>query len=797
MDYKIENKAYRLEWNENGNLSGLYLKADKENMNWVVDPEYLRQAGYDDGDKLWGEFSIQVNGKALTSRDFARSITAKKDSFLVSYTYEGIGMELKFETDGDAQVRFSAVLQNPGTEEMTVEQLGVWISLAYIMFRDKNVIRNMEQSAAVFPSVSGDYTKLAVVRRSNDAPHMGVYQEKGRTLSVGTYCEYQNLFFENVSPSLDGILFHQLVLAGGYEEGKEPENDWIYDRQPLTLAAGEEKEWSYLLSPFRDMEDFYRKGLKLSHPRMEYAPMTLVGGDIEVAITLPQGKSPKKVIVEYMSEGKRQVQEFSEALEMQEERKGHISIPAAVPGEHKVILELSDGSRDWVICNVMEPLADVFKQRAAYISDVLYQGAQGNPPYAYTPISNQGESLGKLNLVLRENLLGSLDVEQVRKVELCAVNYIRPKWFIDGDFKKPRKLYGGFYRVMDLEYIGHVFYLLSKFGGEVLQCHTPEEYMEWASEVFMLRVDPDLHDNERAKEETQMLGVFFLYIPELLEDLRKAGMQKKYEDMKRLWKNITERVEKQSPTYRGAITEHFYDNAGFGPCAGALSMGGYEEGARRYGKLLLANIGFSNDFRAQNPDRWWEALSYMIHSLWGGISAAAMLKCYEANGIPEYLEAAYRATVGILYCYDTNATATGCRLEKGEAASTYSVAGPNLNRPDLSRNRFGQSTFASDGGIFAKLFTDSSSTPDWDMGEEIAAYLEGFGTKTFLYEKEGTLHVVNGSAEKTEGGYVIKSYAPYPKEYHFMEKDYHFRAGEDEIQAVIYLLEDGFKATLD
>ncbi|MEZ3469188.1 MAG: hypothetical protein K1W40_12445, partial [Schaedlerella sp.] len=37
------------------------------------------------------------------------------------------------------------------------------------------------------------------------------------------------------------------------------------------------------------------------------------------------------------------------------------------------------------------------------------------------------------------------------------------KWFEDGDFRKLRKLYVDFYRCMDFEYIGHLFYLLSEF----------------------------------------------------------------------------------------------------------------------------------------------------------------------------------------------------------------------------------------------------------------------------------------------------------------------------------------------
>ena len=96
------------------------------------------------------------------------------------------------------------------------------MSLAYVMFRDKNVRRNAEQSAAVFPSISPNYTKLAAVRRTAGMKNLGVYQLSGTVRSVGTYCEYTNRFFVNVSPSLDGLLFHQLVLAGGYPRVRHP-----------------------------------------------------------------------------------------------------------------------------------------------------------------------------------------------------------------------------------------------------------------------------------------------------------------------------------------------------------------------------------------------------------------------------------------------------------------------------------------------------------------------------------------------------------------------------------------------
>lgn len=74
------------------------------------------------------------------------------------------------------------------------------MSLAYVMFRDKNVRRNAEQSAAVFPSISPNYTKLAAARRTVGMKKLGVYQLSGTVRSVGTYCEYTNRFLKMFHP---------------------------------------------------------------------------------------------------------------------------------------------------------------------------------------------------------------------------------------------------------------------------------------------------------------------------------------------------------------------------------------------------------------------------------------------------------------------------------------------------------------------------------------------------------------------------------------------------------------------
>mgnify|MGYP000473654005 CR=1 FL=1 len=80
---------------------------------------------------------------------------------------------------------------------------------------------------------------------------------------------------------------------------------------------------------------------------------------------------------------------------------------------------------------------------------------------------------------------------------------------------------------MDFEYIGHLFYLLSEFDDQILELYTADTYLEWAADVFELRVNPDLHEDERGKEESQMLGVYFLYFEDLLIKLKEKELTEK------------------------------------------------------------------------------------------------------------------------------------------------------------------------------------------------------------------------------------------------------------------------------
>ena len=772
----IENKKLKMSVKKEGYLSELTIKDDPYKMNWVIEDAYLQQAGYQDMDKLFGLFDITVNGKKTGSKEVNPVIKEEQNKIEISYDFEEFRVKMTYDLGADEESLFWKIeLENSAEKKMEITDFGIWAAFAYVMFRDKNVLRNIHNSAAVFPSISTDYTKLSMVRRDGTGTNLGLYQVKGRTKSVGTYCDYENLFFENVSPSLDGMLFHKLYLAGGYPQDFK-NNDWIYEKDGFALEAGETKTWEYVIGVNQGEDDFYQEGLKWKHPRVEYTPLNIIGEIARVSVEVPEGleiADAEALYKEGESIQKLFIPVYKDTKNSQNSAKTekyNLTFKPVAMGEHKVVIRFTDNTEDFVVLNVMDKIDKVIEERVEYICDSLYHGENGNPPYAFEPISNQGESLGKANLVLQKNILGKLDASQVQKVEKCAVNYVRPKWFIDGDFMKPRKLYGDFYRCMDFEYIAHLFYLLSEFDDSVLALNSADTYLEWAADVFELRVNPDLHEEERGKEEAQMLGVYFLYFNRLLDKLKAKGMTEKYEKIQSIWEKVMDRVADETETYKAAITEHFYDNAGFGPTAGALCESGRGESAKKYGDLLLANIGYSNDFRAQNPDRWWEALTYMIHSLWGGITAAAAYKVFAQLKDTRYLEASYRATAGILYCYDTHSTTTTL-LKKGMAASTYAVAGPHINRPDLSRDRFGQSTFYRDGGIFARLFDNDSQTPDWDMGEEIVAYLENLGDKTFIIKKEDSISVINGSFEETETEYKITGFAPYSKEFYFISDD--------------------------
>lgn len=804
MTAVLGNEKYKITLNRRGAVESLILQDDPYGMNWVINPQYLQQAGYeDDEDKLFGEWELKLDGKTLHSSRFNPVISQEGSGQAnVEFNTSGIKLNMNYTLKED-QLLWTVRLGNASGEPVTLEGLHIWFSLAYIMFRDNNVLRNMHESCAVYPHLGGDFAKFAAMRRSNEGPHLGIYGLDGRTVAAGSYCRYSNRFLEQVSPSLDGLLYHRLSLVeDGTAMNGSAAADWIYgdDYKQLTLAPGEQKEWKYTFQPFNDMEDFYRQGEILGHPHWSYTPVLPAGGAFQASLHIPAGLAAKELRLYSAPGNSEDIMLEDLTTELQPISAGSngtgysISFRRYVPGEHKLELVLEDGRSDSLIWNVLEPVSTLLGKRAEWMCANSYAGANAaERPHAFRPLSNQGESLGKLAFLLMNNMMTEPVPGQVAIAEKAAALDMRFHWFEDGDFSRPRALYGDFYRIYDFDYITHVFYLLSQMDDGLLELHSARTYLQWAAEVMCMRLDPDSHPGSREKDESRLNGVFILYIEELISALHRAGLTAWYSQLQKLWESFGRSMNIGVRHYSGAVTEHFYDNAGFGPTCQALCRLGNTAEAARYGQLILANIGFSNDYRLQNPDRWWEALSPMIHSLWGGLVASSALAAYEYLRDPAYLEAAYRATMAVFNCYDWNVRSTPRRLAPGEAASTYSVAAPNLNMPELSRNRFGQSVFvgASDP-LFAALFADVSGD-DWDMGEELAAYLLGFGTTAYLYrDSNGRLKCVNGLITEEQDGLFITSYAAYPSRYMMLEDNLEFRAPEGTLQPSIRFVQGQF-----
>ncbi|QGH36091.1 hypothetical protein GI584_19460 [Gracilibacillus salitolerans] len=755
--YTLSNETFSILADERGILDKFHNIHDEHNMNWVIDKDYLEEHGYPDNDKLFGDFELIINNRSYTNKVVSPTVQVKRKSITFMYDFLDFRLFLSYHTEKDKALQFKIVLENAKKQNLTINKFAIWTSLAYLMFRDTNVIRNMRHSCAVFPHVSDHFTKLIAKKRDNNGPDLAMYCTNGSVKNVATFCRYTNRFREQVSPSLDGALFHQLLLINdSFRNG-----DWIYDQiQPNgTLEAGLSKEWTFeFMEHSADMDSYQ------VHPVIDYSPIVIENHDFQALIGLPENMEMEDILLVTENE-KKSVFPF---LEQQSDNRYLVRFPVKELGEKKLEVVFTNKRTDFIVFNVMPPINELINYRAEHlITESLIDDSNKMDAFGFEPISNQGESLGKLCFLLKKNLLSEMNQDEVRKVEKSAVYYMKGKWFINGDFQKPRDIHGDFYRIIDFDYVAHVFYLLSCYDNNTLLLNDRKTYLQWAAKVMTFRFDETKHSKKREKEETKMNGIFNLFIKDLLKDL-KESLPDLYQPLQNLWDKFCLNIINQKDKFAAAITEHYYDNAGFGPTAESLSLYGDVESAKTYGELVLANIGVSNDFRNQNPDRWWEALSYMIHSLWGGLVSHSALVVFEQTGDTRYLHAAYNSMMAVLYCYDWNAMATKDRLSKGEAASTYSVAYPNLNKLKLSHNRFGQSVFMEDD---PELFAGNATGDDWDMGEELVAYLDGFGTTTYVYCENDKLICVNGELKEDNGVYTITSFAAYPKMIKFYHMD--------------------------
>lgn len=192
----IQNNKLQLCIAPDGYVSSLTMIEDTHKMNWVIDEKYLSMNGYQNKEKLFGQFTITINHSLFESVNVNALITEKQNQIEVKYVLNQVEVVMIYNTDDEQCLLWDIELRNLTNELVTIQNFGVWASFANVMFRDKDVLENIHHSAAVFPSISTNYTKMNAVRRSNQDGNIGIYQQKGETLSVGTFCDYENLFLK-------------------------------------------------------------------------------------------------------------------------------------------------------------------------------------------------------------------------------------------------------------------------------------------------------------------------------------------------------------------------------------------------------------------------------------------------------------------------------------------------------------------------------------------------------------------------------------------------------------------------
>src|SRR5690606_29753890 len=87
-------------------------------------------------------------------------------------------------------------------------------------------------------------------------------------------------------------------------------------------------------------------------------------------------------------------------IDKQKSKRLRVVIPILSAGEIKLEANLNNGKSDVLVGNVLEPIHKIMEQRAAWLcSNSFNTDEQSIRPNAFLPLSNQGESLGKLSFI--------------------------------------------------------------------------------------------------------------------------------------------------------------------------------------------------------------------------------------------------------------------------------------------------------------------------------------------------------------------------------------------------------------
>ncbi|WP_279404045.1 hypothetical protein [Secundilactobacillus kimchicus] len=201
------------------------------------------------------------------------------------------------------------------------------------------------------------------------------------------------------------MLFHQLILAGGYPADNGPKHDWIYPQTVLNLAAGETRQWAFNACLFNDQADFYQTGATFGHPEIHFAPMVSNAAQ-QLSLDAESAQKVASICDVTMTAAGLKKRELKSLLTdttvTYQRRRGRTPSHCDLRRWHSghAGLQLSASIRR------------LLQDRVDYVSQHSYSGATGQHPYAFEPVSNQGESLGKMTFVLQACLLDP-DIDQV------------------------------------------------------------------------------------------------------------------------------------------------------------------------------------------------------------------------------------------------------------------------------------------------------------------------------------------------------------------------------------------------
>jgi hypothetical protein len=81
----MENNKLQMQVHPRGYVQSLVMKDDPYHMNWVIDNEYLKQASFNESDKLFGEFTITIDGQTINSTDNQPQVITKQQQVVVTY----------------------------------------------------------------------------------------------------------------------------------------------------------------------------------------------------------------------------------------------------------------------------------------------------------------------------------------------------------------------------------------------------------------------------------------------------------------------------------------------------------------------------------------------------------------------------------------------------------------------------------------------------------------------------------------------------------------------------------------